>query len=435
MSVVMINLSPRNVIYPGIGSDMMTDVDSIIRGSVLATANGPGPLTGKAMREIGTIDDPAIAVEDGHIVDIGPASDIGSEYSGRVIDLDGCTLVPGFVDPHTHALFAGTRADEVVMRQEGWSYLEVLKAGGGILRTMRAVREATDGELIMETLLRLDRMLSHGTTTAEIKTGYDLRPEGEVRLLEVINSIKHPMTIVPTFLGAHAVPPEYDDPSAYVDCLIEVLPEAANLARFCDVFCEDGVFDVEVSRRLLEAAIDAGMGVKMHADEIEPIGGAGLAASLGARSAEHLLAASDGDLKAMADAGVVAVLLPGTSYVLMKGKYADARKMIEMEIPVALATDINPNCWMESMQMVMSLAAYQMKMHPDECLTAATLNAAHALDLSERTGSLEVGKWADIVAIDAPDHMHIPYRFGSNHVRAVIKMGEVVVDRSRTLCD
>jgi len=434
MTAAVINLSPRNVIYPGTGADMMTEVDTIVKASNLASPKGSGPATGTGMRDLAIIADPAIAIEDGHIVDVGPASEIEAAYSGRTIDLEGCTLVPGFVDPHTHALFAGTRADEVVMRQEGRSYIEVLKAGGGILRTMRAVREASDGELIMETLMRLDRMLSHGTTTAEVKTGYDLRPEGEVRLLEVINSIKHPMTIVPTFLGAHAVPPEYDDPVSYVNDLIKILPQVADLAQFCDVFCEDGVFDVDVSRRLLEEAVNAGMGIKMHADEIEPIGGAGLAAELGARSAEHLLAASDEDLEAMAREGVVAVLLPGTSYVLMKGQYADARKMIGMGIPVALATDINPNCWMGSMQMVMSLAAYQMKMHPDECLTAATLNAAHALDLSERTGSLEVGKWADIVAVEAPDHVHIPYRFGSNQVRAVMKMGEVVVDRSKEPC-
>ncbi|HID74140.1 MAG TPA: imidazolonepropionase, partial [Thermoplasmata archaeon] len=230
----------------------MTDVDLVIRASRMVTPEGPAPLTGDAMRRLGIVDDPVIAVEDGVIVDLGPAERLEGGYRGAVrLDLPGRTLVPGFVDPHTHALFVGSRADEVVMRLEGMSYMDVLKAGGGILRTMRAVREASDSDLIMATLNRLDRMLAHGTTTAEVKTGYALSPEGEVPLLEVLRGIEHPVTVVPTFLGAHAVPPEFDSASDYVDALIGVLPRAAELAGSCDVFCEEKVFGICEIRRLL----------------------------------------------------------------------------------------------------------------------------------------------------------------------------------------
>ncbi|MCI0497355.1 MAG: imidazolonepropionase [Thermoplasmata archaeon] len=414
----------------------MTDVDLVITASRLVTPKGPAPLTGDRLRDLRVVGDALVAVDDGVIVDAGERDAIERRYGALArLDLPGQAIVPGFVDPHTHALFVGSRADEVVLRQEGRSYMEVLTAGGGILRTVRAVRAASDGELIMETLERLDRMLAHGTTTAEVKTGYYLQPEGELRLLEVIGSLDHPVDIVPTFMGAHAVPPEFEgNAPGYIDSLLGVIPRAAAMASFCDVFCEAGAFDLEQSRRVLEAARSVGMGLKVHADEIEPLGGAGLAAELRARSAEHLLAASEEDLKAMAREGVVAVLLPATSYVLMKGRYADARRMIELGLPVALATDLNPNCWCESMQTVISLAVYKMRMHPDEALAAATLNAAHAIDMADDVGSIEVGKRADIVAIDAPDHFHIPYRLGGNIVTHVIKGGDIVVDRRMAPC-
>jgi imidazolonepropionase len=311
--------------------------------------------------------------------------------------------------------------------------MEILEAGGGILRTVRATRAASEKELLASTLGTLDRMLLHGTTTAEGKSGYGLDRDTELRQLIVMEvaSRRHPVEIVPTFLGAHSVAPEYRGRGdAYIDFVIkEVLPEVARLglARFCDVFCEEGVFSVDQSRKLLLAASRLGLRPKLHADEIVRTGGAELAAELGAISADHLLRSSEKGLERMAGANVVAVLLPGTPFTLMQKEHADARAMVSMGLPVALGTDFNPNCMTESMPFIIALAGYNMRMTPSEALAASTINAACAIGVQENVGSLEPGKLADIAVLDAPNHMHIPYHFGVNLVETVIKRGRTVV--------
>lgn len=400
----------------------------ILNANQVLTLSGEGPRKGEDMRDVGAHRDYGLAIEDGIIVDVGPTDSIRSHYSGQVIDASGCVVMPGFVDPHTHAIWAGSREHEIEMKINGHSYLDILGMGGGILRTVRETRRATSDMILRETRSRLDKMLLHGTTSAEVKTGYDLTIEGEMRLLRLIRHLddSHPITLIPTYLAAHAVPPEYSDPGQYIDDIIRSLPRAAAFARFCDVFCEDGVFSIEESRRLLESARSL-MGVKIHADEIHDLGGARLAAELKATSADHLIASSDEDLRSMADAGVVGVLLPASSFTLMKDGYVDARRMIRLGVPLALATDLNPNCWVESMQIVIAMACFCMRMYPEEAIVAATLNAAHACGISDRAGTLDPGKWGDVIVLNVPDYRHIPYRFGVNHVRDVIKAGRIVV--------
>ncbi|MDG6220627.1 MAG: imidazolonepropionase, partial [Candidatus Thermoplasmatota archaeon] len=307
---------------------------------------------------------------------------------------------------------------------------EILEAGGGILSTLKATRGASREELTRQARKRLDRMLAHGTTTAEAKSGYGLDLETEILSLEVIRGMDHAIDLVPTFLGAHVVPPEYRGRAdEYVDFIVQtVLPEVAEkrLARFCDVFCEKGVFTLEQSRRILEAAKGLGLGVKAHVDEIASLGGSMMAAELGAVSAEHLVETPKEAIEAMARSGTAAVFLPGTPFVLMTHHYPRARDFIEAGVPVALATDLNPNCWTESMQMVMTLACLEMKMTPSEALTASTLNAAYALGLSRDRGSLEPGKKADFLLLDAPNHLHLGYHYGVNIVDMVFKGGQLV---------
>jgi len=409
----------------------------IVNASELVTLAGRRkPRQREDMANVRAIADGAVAVRDGKILACGRTPDILARFAqkkGKPLDVRGKTVIPGFVDPHTHLVFSGSRESELVMKLEGKSYMEILASGGGIQRTVRATRAASDRELLRGALGRLDRMLLHGTTTVEGKSGYGLDLDTEMRSLIAMEmaGMRHPVDIVRTFLGAHAVPPEYQGrPDDYIDFLIRTaLPEVVRLrlAEFCDVFCEEGVFTVAHSRRLLLAAKKLGLRPKLHADEFVRTRGAELAAEIGAISADHLLKSSKEGLERMKEAGVMGVLLPGTPFSLMRKDYPDARMMVSMGLPLALATDLNPNCLTESMPFIMALACYNMKLSPSEALTAATINAACAIGRENEIGSLEPGKKADIAILDAPNHLHIPYHFGVNLVETVMKDGQVVV--------
>jgi len=409
----------------------MKEVDIVVKNiSELHTLQGPDrPRKGKEMRETGKIEDGGLAVRGDEIAVVGTTDEIEKEYKGKnEIDASGKTVIPGFVDPHTHLVFAGSRENELVMKIEGKSYMEILEEGGGILSTVRSTRRAPKKELKDQSLKRLDNMIDNGTTTVEAKSGYGLDKENEIKSLEVIKELneEHPVDLVSTYLGAHSLPPEHDESEGYIDfCIKEVLPEIIerDLAEYCDVFCEKGVFSAEESRRLLEVAKESGLKPRVHADEIENIGCSKMASEIGAISAEHLVKTSERDIEKMAESGTIGILLPGTPFMLMDDEYSPARKMIEKGMALALATDLNPNCWTESMQSVITLACLQMKMTPSETLTAATFNAARALD-REDVGILQEGKKADFLILDVPNHMHIPYRFGVNLVEKVYKSGQ-----------
>jgi imidazolonepropionase len=394
------------------------------------------PRAGKAQGELAHYRQGAMLVEDGRIAGIGEEGQILSQVPGgresEEIDCGGRCLIPGFVDPHTHMCFAGLREEEFIQRLEGTPYLEILRQGGGILSSVRAVAAANDEELYQATLRRVQTAMGFGTTTLEIKSGYGLDTANELKMLRVIDRVaKHgPVDVVATFLGAHAVPEKFqNDPGTFVDLLIaEMLPavKAQGVARFCDVFCEKGVFSLADSRRLLLAAKGMGLRAKLHADEVHDLGGAGLAAELGACSADHLLAASEENLAAMAAAGVVAILLPATAYSLRK-PYARARWMIGKQLPVALATDCNPgSSYTESMPFVVGLAVLNMAMSPAEALTAATLNAAYGIGMAERVGSLDPGKQADFLLLDGETPAILAYHAGVSPVAAVFKKGRQV---------
>jgi imidazolonepropionase len=323
------------------------------------------------------------------------------------------------------------------MRVEGASYMEILSAGGGILKTVRETRKASVEKLADLGIKTLDTMLEHGTTSVEAKSGYGLTTKDEIKILETARRVNqlHCINVVSTFLGAHAIPPEFkDNPNGYVHLILEdMIPKIAEkeLAEFCDVFCERGVFNLEQTRRILVASKNYGLKPKVHADEMSMLGGAELAADVGAVSADHLLFSSVEGMKAMAEKGVVAVLLPAAAFSLMMGRYADARLMIDSGVPVALATDFNPNCLVENMQLVIAFACHFMRLTSAEAITAATINAAHAICRANEVGSLEVGKKADAVILDAPNHKFLGYHFGVNLVDKVIKNGRVVVDREK----
>lgn len=409
----------------------------------LVTLAGPHdrPRTGAALRDLGVVADGAIAAADGQIVAVGPTAQVRDtvrlDSGATVIDAAGRVVLPGFVDPHTHLVFAGSRAHEFEMRLRGATYLEIAAAGGGILRTVAATREADEDTLVRLGLARLDGMLRCGTTTAEAKSGYGLSVDDELKQLRAVHrmSASHEVDLVATVLAAHAVPPEFaGDPDGYVDLTVrEILPAVADedLAEFCDAFCDVGAFTLEQGRAVLEAGTDLGLIPKLHADEFSDLGGARLAADLEAISADHLLHASEAGLAAMARAGTVAVLLPGTAYFLGL-PYAAARRMIEMGVAVALATDYNPGSsptW--SMPAVVSLACVGMKMLPAEAIAAATINAAWAIGMAEEVGSLEVGKAADAVVFDAADHREIAMSLGALLPCQVVKRGRLVVGAPR----
>jgi imidazolonepropionase len=388
---------------------------------------------GPAMWTLPITTDGASVVRDGVIDWLGPTANLPPlPPDAEVIDAAGQIVLPGFVDSHTHLVFAGSREDEFEQRLQGLSYQQIAERGGGINATVRRVRAASKEELKALARPRLRRLLQHGVTTVEVKSGYGLTIADEIKCLEAVAELnaEGPVGLVPTFLGAHAVPPEYrSDREGYLHLLIDdMLPEVARgrLAEFCDVFCETGVFSIEESRRILARARDLGLRLKLHADELTPLGGAELAARLGAVSADHLLCVTDAGIDALAEAGTVATLLPGTAFFLGV-PYAPARQLIERGVPVALASDCNPGtCPTENLPLVGAMACTQMKMLPAEAINALTLNAAAALGRSGRIGSLEPGKQADIVICDVPDYRDLFYHFGINHVRCVIKWGRVV---------
>ena len=431
----------------------------VVGASEVVTLEG-GIRRGAEQGEIGRLrsDDPAgpeapsVAGWEGRIVAVGPRAAVESALEaegfplGRFarIDAAGGAVTPGLVDAHTHLLFAGTREDELVMRQHGASYLDILAEGGGILSTVAATRAASEGELLAHGRRWLDEMLGHGVTTVEAKSGYGLDLETELRLLEVAYRLgrEGPMDVVPTWLGAHAVPPEYrsrpDGTEAFVRSLVEdQLPGVAahGRARFADVFCETGVFTAEQSRRVLEAARGFGLEPRLHADELAPSGGAELAAELGAASADHLATPSKAGIRAMAaaaDAGqpVVATLLPVTTWFLMKDHHAPARAFVDAGVPVAIGTDFNPGTSpAPNLALALSFAVVNLGLSPDEALAAVTINAARALSLEDEIGSLEPGKAADLVIWRVPTTVQIPYYPGADLVRTVIKRGRVVLER------
>jgi imidazolonepropionase len=410
----------------------------IVNAAELITLEGGNakPRVGKQMRELDIIRDGGLAIRDGRIIALGKSADVRNNVKAEnVISANGKTVLPGFVDAHTHLVFAGSREDEFQMRVEGAYYLEILSAGGGILRTVRDTRKASVDKLVEGGLKTLDAMLECGTTTTEAKSGYGLETRDEVKILEVMKRLNqiHTVDIVPTLLGAHAVPPEFKgNTQGYVSQVCEeMIPKVAEkgLAEFCDVFCEKGVFGLEQTRRILLAGKSHGLKPKVHADEMSTCGGAELAADVGAVSADHMLFSSYEGIKAMATKGVVAVLLPAAAFSLMNGKFADARSMIDLGVPVALGSDFNPSCWALNMQLVIGFACHFMRLTPAEAIAAATINAAHAVGRASEVGSLEVGKKADVLILDAPGHKNLGYRFGANLVDKVVKNGRVVLDR------
>ena len=376
--------------------------------------------------------DAAIAVEDGIIKEITQGGKIPAGDFDQVIDAEGKLVTPGLVDGHTHLVFGGYRQNEIPMKLAGAGYLDILRAGGGILDTVRKTREATFEELYDKSAAFLDEMMSFGITTCEAKSGYGLDMENEIKMLEVIKALgeNHPADVVPTFMGAHAIPPEYEGRGdEYIDMMCdELIPEVRRrgLAEFCDVFCEDSVFDSAQSKKYLEAARAQGFELKIHADEIEDIGGSKLAGQLQAVSAEHLIAAGEEGMDSMAEGGTTAMLLPATSFYLGK-TFAPARTMIEKGIPVCIASDFNPgSCPSLNLQLAINLGYLRYKMTPEEILTAVTINPACAINRGELVGTLEEGKQADIVIWNAPDMEMLCYRFGSNLAQTVIKKGEVI---------
>lgn len=381
--------------------------------------------------------DVGIAFEDEHITAIDSIDTLRQRYPDAE-DIDGknCWALPGYVDPHTHPVFYKTREDEFEMRIQGKSYEEIATEGGGIRNSVRAFRKASFQELMDLTYQRILQFLEYGTTTIEAKSGYGLSLEDELKSLRILKKIGQilPITIVPTFLGAHEVPDEYQNSrQVYLDIIInEMIPAVAeeNLAEFCDVFTEKNVFNIAESEKILQAAKDHGLQLKLHADELSPLGGAELAAKMGAASADHLLMISEKGITAMKESGVVAVLLPGTAFFLGKSHYAPARKMIQAGVKVALATDYNPgSSFTQNMNLILSLACTQMKMIPAEAIWGATLNSAVSILREKTVGSLEVGKKADIVLFDVPNFRYIPYHYGMNHVKMVIRHGNIVINR------
>ena len=398
--------------------------------SQIATPIGRAGLRGADVRALRVLSGAVIVIQDGRIVHVGAERDSKVEIT-EDFDAGGATAVPGFVDSHTHIPFAGYRESEFNRRLQGETYEDIARSGGGIASSVRATRAASEEELVDNILRRANTMARYGTTTAEAKSGYGLNLADELKQLRAIRSAaeRSPVRLVPTCLAAHEFPPERRDPG-YVDAIVdEILPAVAKekLAVFCDAFVERGVFSVEQGERVLRAASAMGMTPRLHADELSDTGGAALAASIGAASADHLMHVSDAGIAALAASPTVANLLPATSFFLMSNRYAPARRLIDAGAIVALATDCNPGSSMtESMPMVMQLATLQMKMTVEESLTAATLNGAASLRMAADIGSIEVGKRADIVLLDAPNYLHLIYHFGVNLVRTVFRDGRLV---------
>ena len=425
---------------------MTTQVDLIIdQIGQLCTipAHTHGPQRGSRLGDLGIRENAAIAITGGKITAIGRRDTILEEYGAETrLTARGKVVTPGLVDPHTHLVWMGDRADEFEMRAQGATYSEIMAAGGGINRTVRQTRSASLLGMMESTRGRLDRMLEYGTTTAEIKTGYGLDLTTELTMLSAIALLdaEHPIDLVPTFLGAHAVPPEYaSQPEEYVNFLIaHVLPAVVAWKAehwpgvlYCDAFCEKGAFTLEQTRRIFDAAKTSGLPLRLHADEFESLGGTALAVEMGARSVDHLLATTPEDAVRLGASDTVAILLPATPFGLNIKNTAPIKLLLEHNAAIALATDCNPGtAWCESMQMVLALATRTLSLTTAQALAATTINAAYALDKGDEVGSLEVGKQADLVIWDIPDFRHLGYRFGANLVNAVIKRGNVVFEQN-----
>lgn len=424
-------------------------IDLLIHSAAqLLTLTGSAPKRGGAQGELAIVRDGALAISDGHIVAVGETSTISAlaDAHTRAIDAHGKIVLPGFVDAHTHAVFAGDRASEFEMRLQGASFLDIEKSGGGIKSTVRATRAASLGDLITQSRERLNTLLAHGTTTVEVKTGYGLDLETESKMLTAIAALDdtHVLDLVPTFLGAHVVPEEYKGhEDGYTSLVVEQMLPAIAKSKiqnpkqhpeenkgpkiFCDVFCDEGAFTLDQTRRILARAKELGFGLRVHADEFANLGAASLAAELGAASADHLMVTRREEMRALAQAGTVATLLPGTTFGLGKTNFADGRTFIEENVPVALASDLNPGTsWCTSMPFILALACRYCKLTPAEAIVAATLNGAASLGIADQVGSLEKGKRADVIIANVPDYRHLAYRFGVNPVEKVIKHGQVV---------
>ncbi len=405
----------------------MIKMDIIIRNAQeLITMQGPQkPRIKKEMNELGIIKKGDVAIKNGIILDVGT----NLEYPAKKeIDASGKIVLPGFIDPHTHLVFAGTREFELEWKLKGLSYMDIKKNGGGIEYTVEKTRAASFHQLVKESFPRLHTMLAYGTTTCEAKSGYGLDTETEQRILDVNQYLTnhHPVDIVSTFLGAHAVPNGLTT-NDYIDIIInEMLPMTSKKADFCDVFCEQGFFSADQAKLILEAGKKYGLRPKIHADEFNNNEGAQLASNVKAISAEHLLYISPNGISAMAENKIIGVLLPGTPFCSMTNKYAPARAMIDAGVPIALGTDLNPNCYIENMQFIIQLGCFLMKMTPAEAICAATFNAACAINREHLIGSIEIEKHADIIILNCPTYEHIPYHFGINHVETVIKNGRLI---------
>lgn len=405
----------------------------------LITMDGPVPRLGNDLNDLGIINNGGVAVAGDEIINVGSSDEIEkkSDLSNEcvVIDADGAVITPGLIDPHTHPVFSMTREKEFEMRIAGKTYMEIANAGGGIRASVRDLRSATKETLINKTKYRLDRMLSYGITTIEAKSGYGLSTDSEIKQLEVIKELNqnHPIDLIPTFLGAHEIPDEYrKNREEYINLLInEMIPKVVknNLAEFSDIFTEEGVYNTEESRKIQQAAKDAGLKLKFHADELESVGGAELAAELSAISADHLVYISETGIKALARSKTVAVLLPGTTFSLAGKQYAPARKMIEEGVVIALSTDCNPgSSYCESLPFMTSLAALQMKLTAAEAISAITVNSACAIDRGHKIGQLVKGLPADLVIWDMNDYREMPYHYGVNLANKVFKNGKLVVN-------
>ncbi|MBA3469805.1 MAG: imidazolonepropionase [Herpetosiphonaceae bacterium] len=426
----------------------MINVDLLITNiRRLVTCAAPdGPLRGAPFGSASSLEEAALAIAGGRLVAVGASAELSGQYrAAQSLDGAGLVAIPGFVDPHTHCCYAGDRADEFALRIAGATYQELMAAGGGIMASVRATRAASVAELVAQTRPRLDRMLAHGTTTVEIKTGYGLTTEHELAMLEAIAQLErsHPLSIVPTFIGAHAIPAEYRGNAAgYTQLVIdEMLPAVARWwagqdvwreALACDVFCEEGAFDLAQSRLILARARELGFATKLHVDEFAPLGGTPLAVELGALSADHLVATPPDHIALLAQSPTVAVALPGTPFGLGHHEFTPARAIVAAGGALALATDCNPGTSIcESMPFIIALACRYLRLTPTEALHAATINAAYALGRAAEVGSLAVGKRADVALLALPSEQHLGYRFGTNPVALVVKDGKVVVDRRR----
>lgn len=420
----------------------MEKVDLLILNAsqVCVVPGGDGPQRGLSLGELGLVENGGVAVRNGRVLQVAPSAQLQTQFAAaQTIDAGGRAVIPGFVDPHTHLPWVGDRAHEFEMRLAGATYMEIMAAGGGIMNTVGRVRQASVAELVAANLPHLRNMLAHGTTSMEAKTGYGLDTATELKQLDAMLALHavQPVEIAPTFLPAHAVPAEYRGRTdEYVELVVaEMLPAGAawmtrhGIQLFCDVFCEEGVFDVAQTRYMLETAVALGYRLKIHADEFAGLGGTKLAVELGAISADHLVKTPDADIAALGQGSTIAVGLPGTPFGLGHQEYTPAQKILDAGGALALATDLNPGtCWCESMQMIMALACRYMGLTQAQALVAATRNAACAIGRGHEIGSLEPGKQADILILDAADYRQLGYRFGSNLVKTVIKKGQLLIN-------